>query len=228
MVNNIPHRVLLMNLCVRRFFPPFAAHWNQLGNFWKYFGPVLRSSDLVYLRCLYTLKVPQLILKSSQDSDVFIPRWSCWFFCSLSQCPQVSPYMEQGTSVPLTLVLCPLTTPSVHPCSCLNLVGSVSVELDWKLLAFLGHLPWCITLQLDAVVTRKYCFPVLHSQCWCGYPFNKEWERESRRDGKGIHTELPHAEHMFCALSSTLMLGLFPIYSSSGRVVSTLSDLGSL
>lgn len=78
---------------------------------------------------------------------------------------------------------------------------SVSVQRLWSWTEnsqhsqgiFLG-----VTLQLDVIVTRKYCFPILHSQCWCGYPFSKIWER-----GNELEREFTLNYHM---LSTCIVL----------------------
>lgn len=114
---------------------------------------MLRGSDLVYLRwellCVWALQVSPVTLKSSPGSGL-IPQWSVCLFPT----PVLGVlYGEQSTSVPL-----PGALPAGHTlpipvsaselgwdrqpwfCFCIE-----AVELDWKLPAFLGYLPWCYT-----------------------------------------------------------------------------------
>lgn len=113
---------------------------------------MLRGSDLVYLRwellCVCALQVSLVTLKSSPGSGL-IPQWSvCLFPTPVLGVP------VRGTKhiCALILGLCLLAThcPSLflplgwdrHPwfCFCIE-----AVELDRKLPAFLGYLPWCYT-----------------------------------------------------------------------------------
>lgn len=161
--------------------------------------PVLRGSDLVYLRCLYILKVPQLILKSSQDSDVFIPQWSYWFICSLSQSPPGAAVYGIRHICALTLVLCPLATPSVHSCSCLNLSGR---EAALVLFLYKGcgagmetpSIPRAPTLVLHCSWMRSSpeSTAFLCSIDNAGVAVPSTRYGGERRDGKGIHTEFYH------------------------------------